>query len=102
MNEEKIKKLAKDIYLKPSKEVISLTLDLYSKVENGLLELEQFKDEIVNLKPLHKISETPLEFSLLRKDEENSTFLLKREEILANATSKTDSFVSLKKVLNDN
>ena len=87
MDEKKVIDLAKSIYIKPSKEVINLTLDLYKNVKDGLQDLEE------------KLSK--IDFNSLREDKKDDSFKLELSDILNNASSTKDDYIVTKKAQNE-
>lgn len=98
MTEEKIKKLANDIYLDPSDEVISLTKKILASIDKELKALELF--DLDQIKALSRLSNI-ISFSDLREDKIENSQYLDKEKMLANAPSKNSDFVTIKKVVND-
>ena len=102
MDEKKVIELAKSIYIKPSKEVINLTLNLYKNVKDGLQDLEEkLSKKVENYKPLARVSDTIIDFNSLREDKEDDSFKLELPEILNNASSTKDDYIVTKKAQNE-
>ncbi|ACF06980.1 glutamyl-tRNA amidotransferase subunit C [Metamycoplasma arthritidis] len=99
MTEEKIKKLANDIYLNPSEEVIALTKKLLASIDFQLKELDKF--DLATTKPLSRLTKNPLSFQSLREDEVVEFAYLTKEKMLQNSPSNNGDFVTIKKVVND-
>ena len=103
MDSEKVKQLAKKIFLEPSDEVINLTIDLYKNITKGLQNLEDyFTNEIESQNPLSRVDETAINFSDLREDIEDKTFLINKQSIFKNSKNVHNDLIYIKKVINDN
>ncbi|AWX69374.1 Asp-tRNA(Asn)/Glu-tRNA(Gln) amidotransferase subunit GatC [[Mycoplasma] anseris] len=97
MNEERIKKLASDLLFEPNEEVVLLTKQLLANIDHELEELDQL--DLTGIKPMTHINERAIDFALLREDEPDLQYVIKKDDLLNNASDHDQDFVIMKKVI---
>ncbi|BAP39617.1 Asp-tRNA(Asn)/Glu-tRNA(Gln) amidotransferase subunit GatC [Metamycoplasma canadense] len=98
MTIEKLKELANNLLLEPSKEVFELSSNLLSLIDTQLKELDEIN--LDNVKPISHINENKISFFDLRDDEINDETKITKENILENAYQSDDNLVIMKRVVN--
>lgn len=94
LNEEYLKKMAKNIYISPKPEVLK-TIELeYQEINQQLNELK--KIDITNISPLTRISQP---INTLREDIEDQSMILNKEKFLKNANEYNEDFVIIKRIV---
>lgn len=96
MNEKELEKIAKKIYITPSKEVINSLVNEYNFLKQNLEELK--KINIDNIEPMTRIS-PKIDFNDLREDLIDASMYLKKEDLLKNAKDKNEDFVLIKRIV---
>lgn len=99
MKDIELKKLAKNLLLDPNPEVLELAKNMLISIDGKLDELENFN--LDGYKAQSHINEKPLEFSNLRDDEVDTSFNIKKQDLLNNAKNHNDDYVIMRKVIND-
>ncbi|QIW62119.1 Asp-tRNA(Asn)/Glu-tRNA(Gln) amidotransferase subunit GatC [Mycoplasmopsis gallinacea] len=96
ISKEKLYEIVNSLMLEPSKEVIEGILEKWETIQNDLEDIKAW--DLENVKPMTHINEQ-LHIDFLREDEPASLPSINKEQILANATEKDDSFVITTKVV---
>ncbi|WP_027122555.1 glutamyl-tRNA amidotransferase [Metamycoplasma spumans] len=99
MQETELKKLAKNLLFDPNPEVLELAKNMLISIDKKLDDLENFN--LDNYKAQSHINEKPIDFSMLRKDEVDTSFNIKKQDLLNNAANRNDDYVVMRKVIND-
>lgn len=93
------KKIANNLLLEPSTEVLEITQNLLSSIDEQLNDLEQLN--LDNVKALSHINELKIPFDKLRDDVENNDTKISKQNILENAFDKNEEMVVMKRVVNE-
>ncbi|MGX9340329.1 Asp-tRNA(Asn)/Glu-tRNA(Gln) amidotransferase subunit GatC [Mycoplasma sp. 128] len=97
MEKAKMIKLANDLLFEPKEEVFLLLNEEHENIKKQLELLNSF--DLDHLEPMTHINEKAIDFDMLREDEPKPG--ISKQELLTNAYDKDDTFVKVRKVIND-
>ncbi|WP_438341722.1 Asp-tRNA(Asn)/Glu-tRNA(Gln) amidotransferase subunit GatC [Mycoplasma sp. 3341] len=97
MEKAKMIKLANDLLFEPKEEVFLLLNEEHENIKKQLELLNSFG--LDHLEPMTHINEKAIDFDMLREDEPKPG--ISKQELLTNAYDKDDTFVKVRKVIND-
>ncbi len=93
MTKDSLREIVKSLKLKPTEEVLNGIEVDFKKIKADFKELK--KIDITNVKPMYRVDETKTDF--LREDIPVVGF--SKEEVLHNAPTKDDTFITMKRVV---
>ncbi len=93
MTKKLLKEIVKSLKLNPTEEVLNGLERDFKKIKGSFEELKKINVE--NVKPMYRVDETPILF--LREDTPVEGFT--KEQVLHNAPTKDETFVTMKRVV---
>ncbi|QKT05362.1 aspartyl/glutamyl-tRNA amidotransferase subunit C [Mycoplasma sp. OR1901] len=97
VNKEKIKEIVNSLMFNPSDEVLDHIIENWHELENELKSFDKL--DLDKVKPLSHINEE-YKIDLLRDDEFDNEFKsINKSQILSNAATSDDDYVTIKKVV---